>query len=174
MANPIRQAPLDTLKFLHLDGEPFELCIIGPKSPKRNLWKGYASGKGIVAGWFRDHTKAVALAAQVQAEGVYVTLHPCQAALLSRANERLIAQVPRTQDKEISYIRNLLIDLDPNRPTGISSTDPEHEAALEMPRSSETTLRKKAGRNRLWGTRETAGTWFIPLTCLMERKARTW
>ncbi|MBU4353981.1 MAG: hypothetical protein KJ822_01395, partial [Proteobacteria bacterium] len=63
---------------------------------------------------------------------VYVTLNPCLPALLSRANERLVAGVGRTKDTEIQHIRNLLIDLDPIRPEGISSTDAEHEAALDM------------------------------------------
>ena len=73
-----------------------------------------------------------ALAPQVQANGVYVTLNPCQEALLARANERLVAGVGRTKDAEIQRIRNLLIDIDPTRPEGISSTDTEHDAALEM------------------------------------------
>ena len=122
-----------TLAFLHPNGEPFELCIIGPKIPKSTTWEGYAGGKkAIVAGWFRDYDKVAALAVQVQATGIYITLNPCREALLSRANERLVAGVGRTQDKEISRIRNILIDIDPIRPTGISSTDAEHGAALEI------------------------------------------
>lgn len=38
----------------------------------------------------------------------------------------------RTADNHIDRIRNLLIDIDPVRPAGISSTDQEHEAALGM------------------------------------------
>jgi len=121
------------LGFLHPHDSVFELCIIGPKLPTNSLWEGYARGKkAIVAGWFRDHDKAVALAAQVQGTGIHVTLNPCLEALLSRANERLIAGVERSKDTEIQHIRNLLIDIDPIRPEGISSTDAEHEAALEM------------------------------------------
>ncbi|MCG2770914.1 MAG: hypothetical protein L6277_02345, partial [Desulfobacterales bacterium] len=122
-----------TLAFLHPDGKVFEVCVIGPKVPKNTAWEGFANGKkAIVAGWFRDHDKAETLASQVQAAGVYVTLNPCLPALLSRANERLVAGVGRTKDTEIQHIRNLLIDLDPIRPEGISSTDAEHEAALDM------------------------------------------
>lgn len=133
-----------SLAFLHPDGEVFELCIIGPKAPKNTAWEGYAgSKKAIVAGWFRDHDKAAVLAVQVKAEGVYVTLNPCQEALLGRANERLKAHVDRTKDAEISHIKNLLIDLDPIRPTGISSTDAEHEAALDMAQIIRADLEKK-------------------------------
>jgi hypothetical protein len=88
--------------------------------------------KAVVAGWFRDQDKAVGLAAQVQGTGVHRTLNPCQEALLARAHEPLIAGVGRTKDAEIHRIRNLLVDLDPLRPEGISSTNAEHEAALEM------------------------------------------
>ena len=109
------------------------MCIFGPKPPKSSAWEGFAGGKKpIVAGWFQDYDKAAALAADVWATGVYITLNPCLPALLSRANERLVAGVGRTKDSEIQHIRNLLIDLDPIRPEGISSTDAEHEAALEM------------------------------------------
>jgi putative DNA primase/helicase len=124
---------LATLKFLHSPGGVFEICLIGPKSPTSAQWTGRAFGKKpIVAGWFKDPAKAAELAATVQAEGIYTTLNPCVDALLGRANERLLANVARTQDKEISHIRNLLIDLDPIRPAGISSSGPEHEAALNL------------------------------------------
>ncbi|MBI4642280.1 MAG: hypothetical protein HY743_00740 [Deltaproteobacteria bacterium] len=121
------------LGFLHPHDSVFELCIIGPKLLTSSLWEGYAGGKkAVLSGWFRDHDKAVALAAQVQAAGIHITLNTCKEALLARANERLVAGVGRTKDAEIQHIRNLLIDLDPIRPEGISSTDAEHEAALEM------------------------------------------
>lgn len=119
--------------FLHPDDAVFEMCIIGPKPPKCPAWEGFANGKkAIVAGWFRDHSKAVGLAAQVWASGVYITLNPTNEALLSRANQRLVAGIGRTKDVEIQHTRNFLIDIDPIRPEGISSTDAEHEAALEM------------------------------------------
>lgn len=122
-----------TLSFLHYNDSVFELCLFGPKNSKSPLWEGYAGGKkAVVAGWFRDHDKAVELAVKIEAVGIHITLNPCSEALLARANERLIAGVNRTKDIEIKYIRNLLIDIDPIRPEGISSTDAEHRAALEM------------------------------------------
>jgi hypothetical protein len=128
---PIAQA-IETLNFLHPDEDVFELCIIGPKNTT-GPWQDRAYGKKpIVAGWFRDQKKAAALAVQVPAEGVYTTLNPCQEALLARADHRLKAGANRTKDTEISRIGNLLIDLDPIRPEGISSTNQEHEEALGM------------------------------------------
>lgn len=124
---------LDTLKFLHPGNEVFELCIIAPTQDSSPHWQGKAFGKKkIVGGWFKDQEKAARLATQIEAEGVYVTLNPCQDALLARADHRLKANVDRTADAHIARIQNLLVDLDPIRPAGVSSTDQEHEAALEM------------------------------------------
>jgi putative DNA primase/helicase len=120
-----------TFKFLHPGDEVFEICLISPTQDKSHYWEGRAFGaKKIVAGWFRDKDKAAALVSQINAEGIYLTLNPCKEALLARAHERLKANVARSSDKEMAGIRNLLIDLDPKRPSGISSTDNEHEMAM--------------------------------------------
>jgi hypothetical protein len=79
MGPPHRDPPAiikRTLAFLHPRDAVYELCIIGAKTPRSPLFEGFAGGKKpIVAGWFRDQDKAVALAAQVQAEGVYITMN---------------------------------------------------------------------------------------------------
>ena len=124
---------LNTLKFLHPDGGVFELCIISPLSNVSNLWEGKPFGKKrLLGGWFRDPEKAANLAVQIEAEGIYTTLNPCTDGLLARANQRLKANVDRTADSHIERIKNLLIDIDPVRPAGISSTDEEHEDALRI------------------------------------------
>ena len=126
-----------TLEFLHPgEDEVFEVCLLAPaveRSPGH--WEGRAFGsKSIVAGWFRDKVKARELIGQVKAAGIYVTLNPCQEALLSRANERLKANVAWSSDADITALRNLLVDIDPIRPAGVSSSDAEHEAALALAR----------------------------------------
>ncbi len=124
---------IDTLKFLHPDGAVFEVCAIGLKVPTSKLWKGRAYGKKpLAAGWFKDPAAAAKLAVQLEAEGIYTTLNSCQDALLARADHRLKAGVDRTADQHIASIRNLLVDLDATRPAGVSSTDGEHDAALDM------------------------------------------
>ena len=132
-SNQNLEVVLDTLKFLHPDGWVFELCIISPLTNISTLWEGKTFGKKrIVAGWFNDPVMAANLAVQINAEGIYTTLNPCTDGLLARANQRLKANVDRTADNHIEQIKNLLIDIDPVRPGGISSTDQEHEAALQM------------------------------------------
>ncbi len=156
-----------TLAFLHPGGETFELCIIGAKqgnNPYMAPWSGRVYGKDpIVAGWFRDHAKAAELAVRVYATGVFVTLNPCQESLLARANERLKAQVERTKDVEISRTANMLIDLDPIRPAGISSTNGEHEAALEMAQLIKSDLEGEGWPTPLVGDSGNGGHLVYPL-----------
>jgi len=133
MPNPNLEVALNTLKFLHPEGGVFELCVISPLANISNLWEGRPFGKKrLLGGWFRDTEIAANLAVQIEAEGIYTTLNPCTDGLLARANQRLKANVDRTADSHIERIRNLLIDIDPLRPTGISSTDQEHENALRI------------------------------------------
>jgi AAA domain len=67
-----------------------------------------------------------------RAEGIYVVLNPLNRSLLARAKNRLQAKPKNTTaDADIIKWRWLYIDCDPVRPAGISSTDAEHDAALE-------------------------------------------
>jgi hypothetical protein len=68
------------------------------------------------------------------AKGVYVTLNPVNPALLARASNRVRTAGKNdslTSDADITKRRWLPIDLDPVRPSGISSTDQEHSLAVE-------------------------------------------
>lgn len=70
-----------------------------------------------------------------QPEGVYVTLNPLHPDLLARANHRLKVAKDRGQtasDKNVLGRRWLLIDVDPVRLAGISSTDEERAKAKFM------------------------------------------
>ena len=64
--------------------------------------------------------------------GVYVTLNPVKPELLARANNRVRAFAETTtSDADIVLRRWLLVDCDPVRPAGISSSRQELEAALD-------------------------------------------
>ena len=64
--------------------------------------------------------------------GVYVTLNPVEPELLARANNRVRAFAETTtSDADIVLRRWLLVDCDPVRPAGISSSRQELEAALD-------------------------------------------
>ncbi len=62
---------------------------------------------------------------------MYVTLNPCLPDLLSRTCNRLQRHARETtRDDDILRRSNLLIDVDAQRPSGISATDEEHALAL--------------------------------------------
>ena len=68
------------------------------------------------------------------ARGIYYTPNPVEPALLARAANRFRDMGPRdpgTSDRDIPRRRWLLIDCDAIRPSGISSSDTEHLAALD-------------------------------------------
>ncbi len=65
--------------------------------------------------------------------GIYMTINPPMDAVGARRLGRIerADTGETTSDKEIACRTTLLIDCDPDRPAGISSTDEEHEMALE-------------------------------------------
>lgn len=126
---------IQTLDFLHQPGTVFEVCLINPQIKKHRAWNNeFAAGKKpIIAGWFNDPVMAAEIIGELnepaKPDGVYVTLNQCNPALLGRANSRLKANVARTTDKDITRLCHLLIDVDPERPAAVSSSDDEKAAA---------------------------------------------
>jgi len=85
-----------------------------------------------VSGYFDDQDKLASAIAELsgEAEGVYITLNPVNPALLARANNRWKPYSEKlTGDGDISERLWLLVDIDPQRPAGISSTEIEKNAA---------------------------------------------
>ncbi len=88
-----------------------------------------------VSGYFDDMAKLAAEAARISpfAKGVYVILNPINPALLARSANRVRDVDDRdstTSDNDVLSRRWLMIDTDPIRPAGISSSESEHEASL--------------------------------------------
>lgn len=76
---------------------------------------------------------AVAKLSPEQFEALYVTLHPCNVALLARANNRLLrSPKATTADSDAINCNLLLIDVDPVRPAGVSATEEEKAHAQEV------------------------------------------
>ena len=87
----------------------------------------------ILSGYFNDPAKVAAELAKLKsARGVYYTPNVINPALMARASNRLqpADKGDSTADHDVLDRRWLLIDADPDRPAGISSSDDEHEAAL--------------------------------------------
>jgi hypothetical protein len=86
-----------------------------------------------VSGYYTDRARMAQAAERWsgKAKGVYTTLNEVQPALLARAANRMVeAPEQTTSDADIVRRRWLYLDLDPVRPTGISSSDAEHAAAV--------------------------------------------
>lgn len=122
----------------------FEPCdVVEVRIPKTRA--------GVVAGYFGDH-RAMALAIQGAdsaycAAGIYYVLNRLDPALLGRCYNRLRERAEHTTaDSNILRRRWLPIDLDPVRPAGISSSDEEHEAAIERARIIATDMLPEWGK----------------------------
>lgn len=90
---------------------------------------------GVVAGYFDDTAIAASLIAKENGKhpGIYVTVNPVDPALLARNHNKFeYGTHTTTTDAEITKRRWFLIDLDPVRPAGISSTDHELADATEV------------------------------------------
>jgi len=65
------------------------------------------------------------------AVGVYMSLNPVNTALLGRGFNKIVDNIDTsTSDQDVVALRRLLIDVDPERPSGISASDEEQARAL--------------------------------------------
>ncbi len=111
-------------------------------APPSGVFEVRALGDRTASGYFdADHleqaAKAIeALDAAGTYSGIYVTLNPVNPALLSRRSNRIETRLGQkdatTAEADIIRRRWFPVDIDPKRPSGISSTDEEHQAALDM------------------------------------------
>jgi hypothetical protein len=111
-----------TIALLSRPGDVREVRI--PKTPHQ----------GTISGYFGDTGLLVKSVAGLNGgyPGVYITLNPVADALLARAENRLKprAQVT-TSDKDVLRRHWIPIDSDAVRPADVSSSNEEHELALE-------------------------------------------
>jgi len=98
------------------------------------------------AGYFDDTGILSREAAKLDEQGftVYITANPTNPALLSRAANRIKRPLKETtSDRDVLRRRWLLVDFDPVRPAGVSSTDKEKEAAFGRAREVYGALRRR-------------------------------
>ena len=109
--------------------------------------------EGMASGYFNDQdalAKAVGPLDASGTAGIYVTLNEVNPALLSRKANRIKMRLSKkdatTADADIIRRRWFPVDIDPVRPSGVSSTDEEHQAAIV--RAAE--IAAYLGRERGW------------------------
>ncbi len=113
------------LDLIHEPGEVFEIRI-----PKTKA--------GTISGYFNDTAIAASLAAKENGkhQAIYATVNPVNPALLARNENRFeFGSFATSSDADIERRRWFLLDFDPIRPAGISSTGPELELARDCAHS---------------------------------------
>lgn len=100
---------------------------------------------GIASGYFSDAGKLVQAVRPLdpKSQAIYLTLNPVNPDLLARASNRVKQRVRVTTiDADILRRRLLLLDFDAKRPAEISSTEAEHQAALDVARNAAAALQE--------------------------------
>lgn len=113
-------------------GEVVEIRILNAwgKSP---AWEGFA--KGTISGYFdnfKAFKEAVRKAIQAQQNNIYFTLQVIDPRLIGRAYNKLKPSNITTSDSNVVAYRWIPIDIDPVRPSGISSSNSELRNAIEI------------------------------------------
>ncbi len=120
-------------------GEVTEIRAFG-LSRTNAAWEGFASGEGIVSGYFDNATdfgRCAESLDKAEARGIYFTVNPIIPDLLARSVNKLKSgnQIgSTTADKNILCIRWLLIDIDASYPHEIkvSATKEEVQETLKV------------------------------------------
>ncbi|MDD5698895.1 MAG: AAA family ATPase, partial [Victivallaceae bacterium] len=115
------------LNLVFSPGDVFEVRCLYATSPGaryQHIESGYFT--------FENIPKVAEELARIDALGVYFTPNPVHPDLLARSANRFQAakRNAATTDADILRRRWLLIDCDPKRPSGISASEAEHDAAL--------------------------------------------
>ena len=123
-----RDLILQSCAALFAPGQVTELRVLGVDS---------RDGK-TGAGWFNGWDKLADAALKYESRkpaGIYVTLNPLHTGCLARsANATKDWQKLTSSDRDVTRRHWLPIDLDPVRPSGVSSTDAELQAAIDKVR----------------------------------------
>ena len=103
------------------DGQMFEVRVLGDRKP--------------LSGYFKDVDKLIEAfnTVDMRNTNAYITLNTLDERLFSRQQaNRLLVSKNTTNDNDVEFYDWLFIDLDPERPSGISSTDEELALAAEL------------------------------------------
>jgi hypothetical protein len=118
----------DAFRALFETHDVFEVRALGCKADGRKPF--------VMSGYFDDFETAANAIEEIEAEhspeGIYVTINPCHESVFARSpNEVEPYPEHTTSDKEIARRRHLMIDFDPVRVAGVSSTESELSHASE-------------------------------------------
>lgn len=115
------------LSLLAQPGDAFELRALVKSQGQPHINSGYFDDMGALA--------AAAIQESGRNDGVYITINPVHPGLLARAPKNRVRRAGNgdtTSDRDVTRRTHLLVDVDPIRPAGISSTDAEHQASIDL------------------------------------------
>ncbi|MFL6450962.1 MAG: YfjI family protein [Bryobacteraceae bacterium] len=122
----LRNDPAAALRALKVFHEPDDIVEIRVLSGRKSIQ---------LAGYFHVRNEPAILSAlrgiRNDAGGVYFVLNKIDPTLIARAANKLKHLGHTTRDCDILERRWLFIDVDMHRPAGLSSTEEEHQAALD-------------------------------------------
>jgi hypothetical protein len=89
--------------------------------------------KGTISGYYDNNDKLIQdIQPYIGKYNIYFTINPVKDKLIARSKNHLVNYCKiTTSDSEIEKRAILMIDLDPKRPSGISSSDEEHKKAMK-------------------------------------------
>ena len=109
-------------------------------------------GNRIIGGFYRDVNKLVDDAFALNTtfnplENCYIGINPCLPELFGRRADQfaICGKGEAVKDQEILCRRWLLIDVDANRPKGVSATDAQKSAAIEIAKQVYAWLQNQLG-----------------------------
>ncbi|MCE9552870.1 MAG: AAA family ATPase [Planctomycetes bacterium] len=137
---PDKNGITHTLAVLFQPGDTIELRCVGHRP---------------INGYYRDPTKLTEHACQLNGEdfhppqNVYVCLNPVRPDLYARRDDQFghAAKGEGVKDQDILLRRWLLIDIDPIRPQGVSATNNQKQAAIDLAGRVYPWLQEQLGSN---------------------------
>jgi hypothetical protein len=112
-----------------------------------------------LAGWFDDTERLIGEASRLRGVSGYVAINPVQNDLLARSDNRLSRVRHTSRDSDIARLRWLYLDIDPQRPPEISSTESELAAALKR-RDAILSAHPELASSAAWGSSGN-GAWIL-------------
>jgi hypothetical protein len=106
-----------------------EIRVLNASMERNGTITSHPTYQATFAAWFDDPDDVLVAIRSIRGVSAYITTNPLDSALLARSN-RLAKQKATSTDSDVRMLRNVLLDFDAKRPSGISSTDSELAAAL--------------------------------------------
>lgn len=112
---------METFDLFYEEGKYVEVRLLGSKY-------------GIVSGYFNDRNRFADEIAKFNGnvKGVYVTINPVTPTFDTQENKLHQYVKKTTADKDITSRKWMLVDIDPKRKAGVSSTEEELQEAIEV------------------------------------------